>query len=459
MIGRTKELQRLNNFYEDRHQRMFVLYGRTGIGKTTLLREFLKEKQGIYFTAYPTTERQEISLMARAIGVSDEGKALEDLLDTVTKLGEEGKVVLVIDHYPNFAKAGAYFQQILHDYVAKKWDNGRVKLVLCGDAYLQMEKYLFAKKSIWKDVNFQKVELLPLDYLEAMEFYPEAGPQQAAEYYGVTGGIPYYLKCVEDTTERTIERIYLAEEAETSLLPEKSIREELRELPYYNRLLAALASGLSRVNQLSETVDKPKDVVVPYLNTLMSIGVVTKENPVTEPTNRRKTRYSIVHSCDRFWYGLIAPRIDLYFKHDIETLFEQSIRLGMGRFMKPVFIQMCRQYLARENEKRALPFYYEKIGNWWENDEEKKTTEGFDLVALGETEGRDAIIFTRCYYRDEPVGMLDLKDMIDLAKKIQEKGAVFYLFFSKDGFEENARTVAATIRNIMLITLEDICKK
>ncbi|MCR5453113.1 MAG: hypothetical protein K6F00_10850, partial [Lachnospiraceae bacterium] len=430
--------------------------GRAGIGKTTILKELLKGKRGVKFAAYLTTGRQELVFFAEALGIREGEYTLEQLLDALGRMTEDGKVVLVIDHYPNFAKADTSFEPELFRYVTEVWPTGKVKLLLCSDAYLHMDKLVFSKKSIWKDVGVVRMDLGPLPYYECMGFFPTASPAQVAEYYGVTGGIPHYLKWAADSTARTIERIFLTDENESMLMPEKTIQMELREMSYYNRLLVALAGGMSRVNELSAEVEKPKDVVVPYLNTLMTIGIVTKENPVTEPTNRRKTRYSIVHFADKFWYQLVVPHIGLYYKRRVDELLDEHIMPRMEEFMQPVFIRMCRDYLLHKNEEGWLPFTIHTIGNWWENDEEQGTSEGFDLVAKGESEGADAMIFARCFYRDEPVGMVDLKSLIDLTRRINDKGATFYIIFSKNGFEENAKTVAATIKNIMLISLEEI---
>ncbi|MBQ2317979.1 MAG: hypothetical protein II182_07020, partial [Lachnospiraceae bacterium] len=201
----------------------------------------------------------------------------------------------------------------------------------------------------------------------------------------------------------------------------------------------------------------PKDVVVPYMNTLMSIGVVQKENPVTEPTNRKKTRYSIVNTHDLFWYRFVVPNMDCYFSGDKETLWKRIAGGDLPEYMDRVFINMCREYLERKAAKEELPFSIEAIGNWWENDEENKSSEGFDLVALGKVEGKSNIAFARCYYNDEPIGIATLKELIDLTKHVKDKNNAFYLIFSRSGFHENTKTVAATIKNIMLISLEDIC--
>ena len=64
-IGRRKELEVLEQEYQ-RPGGFVVLYGRRRVGKTTLIKEFIKGKTAIYFLA---TEEVESQSMKRLAGV------------------------------------------------------------------------------------------------------------------------------------------------------------------------------------------------------------------------------------------------------------------------------------------------------------------------------------------------------------------------------------------------------
>ena len=49
-IGRENELTELNEMYEQERFHMFVLCGRRQVGKTTLLNEFCKNKEAVFFS-------------------------------------------------------------------------------------------------------------------------------------------------------------------------------------------------------------------------------------------------------------------------------------------------------------------------------------------------------------------------------------------------------------------------
>ena len=451
-IGRKNELEKLNAFYDDEKTNVAVVYGREGMGKTTLISHFLEDKKHISFFAYPTTDKEELRLFAQALQ-TDAPENMDEICAALDEIGPE-KTVLFIDHYPDFVKAEDSYEKKLFMYMQKP--GCHIKLILCGDTYLHMEKYVLSKKAVWKEMELCRIEVHGMGYYDSSRFFENASAEDKAFFYGITGGIPKRLAAIAGMSKQeAVRTLYFTENSRALYSPEKTMGKELRELSYYNRMLQTLSRGLNRVNQISEEIQKPKDIVVPYLNTLMAIGMVTKENPVTEKTNRKKTRYSIINNGDVFWYRFVANHMD-WFDTKNEEAFWGEVEVQKNRYMKQVFTDMCREYLLRESLYQRLPFTVDEIGNWWINDDEKKTTEGFDLVALGSSEGREATIYGRVDYSDDPIEIMELKELIGMTRKMPRKGDVFYVIFSKAGFHENAETVAATIKNILLITLEDI---
>lgn len=60
-IGRKKELQSLEKLYRSRRFEMAVIYGRRRVGKTSLIREFIRDKKAIYFMGIESNEKAESS--------------------------------------------------------------------------------------------------------------------------------------------------------------------------------------------------------------------------------------------------------------------------------------------------------------------------------------------------------------------------------------------------------------
>ena len=58
-IDRKKEIEALNKEYKKENS-FVILYGRRRIGKTTLIREFIKDKRAFYFFADKQNENLQI---------------------------------------------------------------------------------------------------------------------------------------------------------------------------------------------------------------------------------------------------------------------------------------------------------------------------------------------------------------------------------------------------------------
>lgn len=527
MTIRVDDKKKIESFLDGTKKSVLVLYGRKGMGKSTLLRDVVENRGGVMYASYSTTKDMQLSMLKKCINNSNSEKTdnenkltLEDvidlLIDETSNMREKNKndndklsisfkkdeiengssisfdqddvnnessisfdidknknelpiptnqdnikvessIPFIIDNYADFAKSDISFNKGLSMLATGKMSEANIKLIICFDSYVNAKKMIFDRMSPWNEELTEYMEVKELSFRDSYAFFGEVSGSDAVFLYGLTGGIPAYLDILKksgfDSRLGAVQRCF-DESRRISTHPEEVLNSELRELAYYNRMLSTLASGKTRVNEISEDVGKPKDIVVPYLKTLISFNIVKKENPVTEKGNRRKTRYSIVNSSDVFWYRFMAPEYSLISNNEkIEV--EAS---NLEAYEKEVFLQICAQYLKDESENGRMPFEINEIGNWWENDEENHTTEEFDLVGLGKSGESDASVFCNCFYSNKMVEIVELKSLIELTKHVKRRGDNFYMIFSKNGFSDHALTVASAIKNIILVDLDSIVK-
>lgn len=473
LLGRHHEYEVLNGFFEGNQCSVGVVTGSVGMGKSTLLQHFVDDNDGIYIEAYETTAKQLHQHIGQIIGI-DGLLSGDDFCQEIIHRASVKKQLVIIDQYDNIVKSDPDFNKSLYNYVTGKFQKLPIKIIFCSDAFMQMDKYVTGKKALWKDEILIDLQIKALGFYDSLEFFPDASATEAVFLYGITGGIPYNLVRVAamlgvkgferynipevsgpNRIKEIANRLYLDKASAIGLKPEVAMSFELRELSYYNYMLSTLASGVNRVNAISAEVEKPKDIVVPYLNSLMSIGLVTKDTAITESTNRKKTRYSIVNTSTLFWYKYLVANYDMYSKGDTEGLWAK-VEATFDEYMKDIFVKICSEYLLKQSNAGMLPFSIDAIGNWWVNDDEAGTTDGFDLVSLGKCDGKSATIYCQCYFNSEPIEVAQLKQLIEKTKQLHREGDAFYLVFSKAGFNENAITISSAIKNIMLITLDDM---
>ncbi len=83
-IGRKAELEKLNAEYE-RDGGFVVIYGRRRVGKTTLIKEFLKKKTAFYFLATEELESQSMKRLSGVVARTTKNSYLQNAWDEILK--------------------------------------------------------------------------------------------------------------------------------------------------------------------------------------------------------------------------------------------------------------------------------------------------------------------------------------------------------------------------------------
>ena len=67
-INRETEIKYLNGLWAENKAHLVIVYGKRRVGKTAIIKEFLKNKKSIYFLADKITEQENIKLLSQKIG-------------------------------------------------------------------------------------------------------------------------------------------------------------------------------------------------------------------------------------------------------------------------------------------------------------------------------------------------------------------------------------------------------
>ena len=124
-IGRKNEMAKLGAEYK-RDSSFVVIYGRRRVGKTTLIKEFLKDKTAFYFLATEEIESQSMKRLAGVVARTTQNNLLQkavftdwlELFQIIANYVPENKKVLVIDEFPYLVKTNPAFPSILQN----AWD-------------------------------------------------------------------------------------------------------------------------------------------------------------------------------------------------------------------------------------------------------------------------------------------------------------------------------------------------
>ena len=442
-IGRKKELSALNDFYGSGRFEMVTIYGRRRVGKTELIKEFIKDKKAIYFLATEGNYRENLSGLTSAIHDTMAQANYKDFrlaLDAIHEVALNEKIIFVIDEYPYFAKSYKPVSSLLQHAVDQKFQRIDMMIILCGSSMSFMEHEVDGYRSPLYGRRTGQMKVLPLDFDASKKFFPDFDRQEQAVLYGITGGIPKYLLQVRDSQslDENIVRMFFKPHGLLFEEPSNLLKQELREPAVYNAIISAIATGSSKLNEIvtkigTEQFDSAK--CNKYLKTLINLHIVRRELPISEKPTSRRSIYRLNDGMFRFWYGFVYPHLSKI-ALDAGEMVYAYMKDRISGFMGEAFEEICRQYLWQGNIAGWLPFQFGDCGRWWGNNPILKSEQEVDLLAFCKRERK--AIFCECKWTDKQVGSHVLDGLISKSSMFGYEDKHYFLF-SKSGFEGDVK--------------------
>ena len=442
MIGRAKELDILNTLYESSKFEYLVMYGRRRVGKTTLLQDFSKDKNVIFYPAQEKNDALNLLDFSKMVQMKLDGMYIsafagwKDAFEYIDKKVRE-RTLIIIDEFPFIAEENPTVKSILQHTIDHLWKkNKNIFLILCGSSVSFMESDIMGNKSPLHDRQTSSMEVEPFDYLESSLFYPSYSNEQKLITYGILGGVPRYLEAfadsisIEDNISRTIIKkgSYLNEE------PINLLKAELRDPNVYNSILSAIANGKNKVQEISDYLHEDKSKVSKYLVVLQTMRLVEKKVPCGEGEGSRKGIYKLTDNFFRFWFRYEFTN-NAYYEMLGADAASKEIMDGIPDYMGDAFEGICMEYFIRKAKKKELPFIPFKMGKWWGNNMHIKAQDDVDILMIDKS-GKKGL-FVECKFTNSKMPHSeyeDLKTAMLAFPSIEEK---HMYFVSKSGYEDS----------------------
>ena len=458
-VGRHQELKKLNSMFESDQFEFAVIYGRRRVGKTTLIKEFCKGKKAIYFIAREANDIINIENFSSDVfavtSKESQGNVYfsnwEKAFEYIYNISQNERVILVIDEYPYLAQSNRAISSILQAHIDMKLKDSKLFLILCGSSMSFMEYQVLGYKSPLYGRRTAQFKIKPFTYYESALLLEGFTTEEQAILYGITGGIPEYLSRVRlnMSLKENIENLFLSESGHLFEEPVNLLKQELREPATYNGIIAAIANGASKLNEIATKNGLESNKCAKYISALMALGIIKKEKPLTEDEGR-KSIYLLDDQMFRFWYRFIPNNMSSIATGLSDIVYDKAIAPQLSNYMGQIFEQMCVQYLMQENAKLSLPFVFGRIGRWWGNNPAKKRQEEIDILAVDD----ENAIFGECKWKNELLGIGILNELMEKSGLIKQFKNKHYMLFSKSGFTNELVEAAGKMGNVGLVDLK-----
>lgn len=457
-IGREHELNTLNKLYNSDKFEFAVIYGRRRVGKTALISEFTKDKDTIFFTGVETNAKQNLDNFSRCIMEYNTGIAsgasynsFQMALEYVFELAKTKRIVLVIDEYPYVARASKSLASTLQLLIDKNKDASKLFLILCGSSMSYMEDHVLAYKAPLYGRRTAQFKINPFEFLEACRYFENFSDEDKALAYGIVGGTPQYLMQLDDklSIEENIKNTHLNPSSSIFEEPTNLLKHEVREPAIYNAVITAIATGSSKMNEISNKIDEDTSVCATYIKNLITLGIVKKESPYGKKSTR-KTIYSIEDNMFHFWYRFVPENTSIISRGAVDLAYSR-IAPELSSYMGSVFEDICKQYLWKLLLEGKCAVNFTDLGRWWGANPKTKSQEEIDIMGTD----KDTALFAECKWTNEKFDLGVLETLVERSTLFNYKRTHFYLF-AKAGFTKGCIDRANEMGNVTLVTYEDM---
>lgn len=402
-INRDAELYLLEDEWVKEGGKLIILYGRRRIGKTRLLLELTKNKEGIFYIAEDTSAQIQINALKEKISdfLDDpllntlEIKDWSQIFEYLAKNQPKKRFYFIIDEFSYLIKSDKRILSVLQKIWDTQFSYSNIFIVLSGSMLGLMSEMVLSYASPLYGRRSKDLLLEGLYFKHAREFVSWSF-QEALELYFITGGVPeYLLKASEyDNQRRFLEYEFFDKLGYFYREPYFIISQEFKELKSYFSILNAIASGKTKPTEIANFVGMETRKIYPYLENLIRMGFIKRETPILG--DKKKGIYVIKDTVFDFWFNFVFKN-----REGIERGTFSLQDVDFAGYYGKKFEEFVRDELHHL-------FNFTRSGRWWYKEEE------IDIVAVNDF--TEEIGFFECKWRE-----LGRRDVETIVKKLRQK--------------------------------------
>lgn len=419
-IGRVTELEKLDSEYRRDSASFVLLHGCPRVGKTSLIRKFVENKQYFYFLASEESEAMNRDAFKRLVANYLNDELLRESVvesweiifkELLSNIGTQ-RLLIVIDEFQNLSYNNVSFLSLCHSI----WDNllskANVMVLLSSSLVSSISTQLLSFSSPLYGRFTSQIRLLPLSFSQYHEYMKkDISEVELVKRYSVTGGFPKYIEALNntDSLKKAIQLNLMNSSSSLYEEPLNLIQKELREPGVYLSLLRAIATGNHNLSNISYQTQQKMTNLPRYLKVLMDLDIIERDVPVTEKNleKSKRGRYKITDNFLSFWFKYVYPNGSYIEIGKGDTVVESLSKSFVESHVSEVYKQICLEKLWSLSTKGLFPDILERVGRWWDNSHE--------IDAVGLSENDDLLVVGECKFLK---GVLERIYCINLSRKL-----------------------------------------
>ena len=387
LIGRNREIARLNEYLDSDRSEFIAVYGRRRVGKTFLIRHVIGDKACFSLAGMENAEMKDqlnnfyFSMRKYSSSVPRPSSWIEAffLLESYLENLPDGRKIIFIDELPWLDTVRSSFVAAF-EHFWNAWAEPRddVKLIVCGSATSWMTDHIINNRGGLHNRITHQIYLPPFTLSETEEYFKSYGfsyaRKEIAECYMVMGGIPYYysLMSSKESVAQNIDRLFFSRQGELNNEFTNLYRSLFKKSDEHIAIVTALAvkaKGLTRNEILMTSNVSNNSKFTRSLDELEKCGFIrsyvpfmrTKRDLLYQLTDAYSLFYlkfqkENIYQDEKFWtLSFNTPRINAWRGYAFENLClnhvpQIKLALGISGVQSRVCSWVCK---PEDNQKGA----------------------------------------------------------------------------------------------------------
>lgn len=364
-VDRISETTRLKKLLNADKPSFMVVRGRRRLGKSTLIKRVLTEKD-IYYEADKTSAPNQWNQIATMASQTFPGldaviyTSWEALLKAINYRVTE-KITLCLDEFPYLVDVSPELPSVIQKLI----DGGelRYNLILCGSSQRMMYNLIYDESSPLYGRGAADFKLNPirLPYLqEALHLSAE----DTIVEYAIWGGVPRYwiLRENNNDLQHALMEHVMSSQGILYEEPQHLFRDDVTDIVKISTLMAIVGNGANRLKEIAARLQETATNLSRPLTKLIDLGYLQRELPFGESAkSTKKTLYRVADPFLSFYYRFVSSNRSFIELERYAPILAQ-MELQMNSYIGGWWEKICRDSVTGNTIDGII---FGEARRWW----------------------------------------------------------------------------------------------
>lgn len=362
-FGRLGELKKLEKNFQSKKSELVVMYGRRRVGKSTLIKQFLKDKpcHFIFEGIEGSSSAKQMEYFKDRMAEFTKDSLLEDMKFSgwekvfkyftekmVSRKNNKEKMVVFFDEIQWMASGRKQLISIIKYFWDNHWKDQNVMLILCGSIASFMVDKVINSTALYGRVT-EEMLIKGLNPDEIASFFKgKRDKYEILNYQLIFGGVPKYFEEIDISASfyKNINRLCFSPNSLMLNEVEKIFYKQYSKAETYLDVVNLLKNGAFSFKEITEKIAKKSGgSLKKVLLQLEKAELIESFVPFEQGWNTKFRKYRLADEFLRFYFKYMEPNMTaIQNQKNTTKLFEKISADSLDKWFGFAFERFCLKH-------------------------------------------------------------------------------------------------------------------